>query len=40
MGEKRKMFMVWVTKTEGKSLLRRPGSRWEDGIRIDLGEVG
>jgi len=27
-------------KTEGKRLLRRLRCRWEDNIRMDLGETG
>jgi hypothetical protein len=27
-------------KTEGKRPLGRPRSRWEDGIRMDLREIG
>jgi hypothetical protein len=40
MGEVRKMYKVLVGKPEGKRPLGRPRRRWEDGIRIDLGEVG
>jgi hypothetical protein len=29
-----------VGKPEGKRPLRRPRCRWEDGIRMDLGEIG
>jgi len=29
-----------VGKPEGKRLLGRPRSRWEDNIKIDLKEVG
>jgi hypothetical protein len=29
-----------VGKPEGKRPLERPRSRWEDGIRMDLGEIG
>jgi hypothetical protein len=29
-----------VGKPEGKRPLGRPGSRWEDNIRMDLQEVG
>jgi hypothetical protein len=27
-------------KTEGKRLLERPRRRWEDNVRIYLGEIG
>jgi hypothetical protein len=40
MREKRKMYKVLVGKSEGKRPLGRPRRRWEDGIRIDLGEIG
>jgi hypothetical protein len=30
--------LVW--KPEGKRPLGRPKRRWEDGIRMDLGETG
>jgi hypothetical protein len=29
-----------VGKPEGKRLLGRPRRRWEDGIRMDLREIG
>jgi hypothetical protein len=29
-----------VGKPEGKRLLGRPRSRWEDNIKMDLEEVG
>jgi hypothetical protein len=40
MGEGRKMYRVLVGKTEGKRQLVKPGSRWEDGIKMDLREIG
>jgi hypothetical protein len=40
MGEKRKLYKVLVGKPEGKRPLERPRHRWEDGIRMDLGEIG
>jgi hypothetical protein len=36
MGGGRKLYKVLVGKPEGKSLLRRPRCRWEDGIRMGL----
>jgi hypothetical protein len=39
MGE-RKLYRVLVEKPEGKRPLGRPRHRWEDGIRMDLGEIG
>jgi hypothetical protein len=40
MGEERKVYKVLVGKPEGKRPLGRPGRRWEDGIRMDLREIG
>jgi hypothetical protein len=40
MGEERKVYRVLVGKPEGKRLLGRPRRRWEDGIRMDLREIG
>jgi hypothetical protein len=40
MREERKVYKVLVGKPEGKRLLGRPRRRWEDGIRMDLGETG
>jgi hypothetical protein len=40
MGEERKVYRVLVGKPEGKRPLGRPRYRWEDGIRMDLGEIG
>jgi hypothetical protein len=40
MGEERKVYKVLVGKTEGKRPLGRPRRRWEDGIRMDLPEIG
>jgi hypothetical protein len=40
MGEERKVYKVLVEKPEGKRPLGRPRCRWEDGIRMDLGEIG
>jgi hypothetical protein len=40
MGEERKVYKVLVGKPEGKKPLGRPRRRWEDGIRIDLREIG
>jgi hypothetical protein len=39
-GEERKVNRVLVGKPEGKRPLGRPRQRWEDGIRMDLGENG
>jgi hypothetical protein len=40
MGEERKAYKVLVGKPEGKRPLGRPRRRWEDGIRMDLREIG
>jgi hypothetical protein len=40
MGEERKVYKVLVGKPEGKRPLGRPRRRWEDGIGMDLGEIG
>jgi hypothetical protein len=34
------LYRVLVGKPEGKIQLRRPKSRWEDNIKMDLQEVG
>jgi hypothetical protein len=38
--EERKVFKVLVGKPEGRRPLGRPRRRWEDGIRMDLREIG
>jgi hypothetical protein len=40
MGEERNVYRVLMGKPEGKRPLERPRRRWEDGIRIDLREIG
>jgi hypothetical protein len=40
MEEERKLCSVLVGKPEGKRPLGRPRRRWEDGIRMDLREIG
>jgi hypothetical protein len=40
IGEERKVYRVLVGKPEGKRPLGRPRRRWEDGIRMDLREIG
>jgi hypothetical protein len=40
MGEKRKVYKVLVGKPEGKRPLGKPRRRWEDGIIMDLREIG
>jgi hypothetical protein len=34
------MYKILVGKPEGKRPLGRPRRRWEDGIRMDLREIG
>jgi hypothetical protein len=40
MGEIKNAYRIVIGKPEGKRPLRRPRSRWEDNIRMDLREVG
>jgi hypothetical protein len=40
MGEERKLYKILVGKPEGKRPLVRSRRRWEDGIRMDLREIG
>jgi hypothetical protein len=40
MAEGRKVYRVLVCNPKGKRPLRRPRHRWEDGIRMDLREIG
>jgi hypothetical protein len=40
MGEGRNVYRVLVGKPEGKRPLDRPRLRWEDGIKLDLREIG
>jgi hypothetical protein len=40
MGEERKVYEVLVGKPERKRPLGRQRRRWEDGIRMDLREIG
>jgi hypothetical protein len=40
MGEERNVYRVLVGKSEGKRPLGRPRHRWEDGIKMDLREIG
>jgi hypothetical protein len=40
MGEGRNVYRVFVGKPEGKRPLERPRRKWEDGIKMDLGEIG
>jgi hypothetical protein len=40
MGEGTNMYRVLVGNCEGKGPLERPRRRWEDGIRMDVREIG
>jgi hypothetical protein len=40
IGEERNVYKVLMRKPEGKRPLGRPRRRWEDGIRMDLREIG
>jgi hypothetical protein len=40
VGEERKVYKVLLGKPEGKGPLGRPRRRWEDGIIMDLREIG
>jgi hypothetical protein len=40
MGRGRNVYRVLVGKPEGKRPLERPWRRWEDGIKMDLREIG
>jgi hypothetical protein len=40
MGERTNVYRVLVGKPEGKRPLERPRRRWEDGIKMDLREIG
>jgi hypothetical protein len=40
MGEGRNVYRVLVGKPEGRRPVERLRSRWEDGIRMDLGGTG
>jgi hypothetical protein len=40
MREERNVYKVLMGNPEGKRPLERPRRRWEDGIRMDLKEIG
>jgi hypothetical protein len=40
MGEGRNVYRVSVGKPEGRRPLERPRRRWQDGIRMELRQIG
>jgi hypothetical protein len=40
LGERRKVYRVLVGKHKGRRPFGRLRHRWEDGIRMDLREIG
>jgi hypothetical protein len=40
MGKERKLYKVLMGKLEGKRPFGRQRRRWENGIRMDLREIG
>jgi hypothetical protein len=40
MGEGRGAYRVLVGRPEGKRPLERTRRKWEDNIKMDLGEIG
>jgi hypothetical protein len=40
VGEERKVYKVLVGKPEGKRPLGQPRFKWQNGFRMDLGEIG
>jgi hypothetical protein len=40
MGEERNVYKVLAGEPEGKRPLGRPRRRWEDGVKMDLREIG
>jgi hypothetical protein len=40
MGQGRNGYRFLMGKPKGKRQLERPRSRWEDGMKMDLREIG
>jgi hypothetical protein len=40
MREDRKLYKILVGQPKGKRPLGRPRHRWDDGIRMNLREIG
>jgi hypothetical protein len=39
MGEKRNAYRIMLGRPEGNRPLGKPRRRWEDNIKMDLGEI-
>jgi hypothetical protein len=39
-GDKRHAYRIFVGKPGGKRPLERPGCRWLNNIKMDIGEIG
>jgi hypothetical protein len=39
MGEGRDVYRIFIARPEGKRPLGRPRRRWEDNIKLNLGEI-
>jgi hypothetical protein len=40
MGERKGAYRILIGRPEGKRTLGRPRRRWEDNIKMGLGEIG
>jgi hypothetical protein len=40
MGEGRNVYRVLMGRPKGKRPFEKPRRRWEDGIKMDLREIG
>jgi hypothetical protein len=40
MGEERNLYRVLVGKPEGERPLGRPRWKWEEGVKMDVREIG
>jgi hypothetical protein len=40
MVEERKVYKVLVGQPEGKRPVERPRRRWDDGIKMDIMQIG
>jgi hypothetical protein len=39
IGEEKNIYRLLIRKPEGRRLLERPGYRWVDNIKLDLGKI-